>query len=343
MGYLFSTLRRIVCLFAIAGLVGAVAGAPARGRGQELKAAFKRFTFKNVAGNAITQTDITLDQTPGVIKGGQGLGGSDTFKNSKVTGKTLTLTGGSLAVGASDAFDMNLSPLMKGPYVIQQVVLTDANGTQTTLNLGTKVFKDNVAGFTLDEFYDLTNPAIGLLHIGNGSPGLDIEYTLTNLRVFTNLSLATFDIDNYTSPAATATPVIVRSSWTITPGGANDLDLLLGPIIADRYELAAVDSLIVRDLETGATFVTQPLFLPRRQRSRGRAASPCSRWARSACSGCAGGSARPAGGPARAWKRDPKGGPDSVCFVRSRTRRTLDIPATEIGAVSVKACRVMAD
>ena len=253
-----SLVSALFCLVAIAVLVGAVSQTASHA--QELKASFKRFTYKNPSNNAITRVDITLDQKPGVIKGGQGIGGSDTFKKSTVAGNTLTLTDGSLAAAASDELDMNIGPMVKGQYAIQKVVLTDADGGQITLTAGTKAFKDNVTGFTQDEFYDLTSLGGGLLHIGAGSPGLDVEYTLTNLRVFTNLPLTTFDIDSYTLPAATATALIDLDTWTITPDGLHDLDLPLGPIIPNAYELAAVDSVTVRDLATGAIFVTGPLF-----------------------------------------------------------------------------------
>jgi len=147
--------------------------------------------------------------------------------------------------------------------------LTDANGVETTLNSGTKAFKDNVTGFTQDEFYSLMVPSNGMLHIGDGSPGLDVEYTLKNLRVFTNLPLTTFTIDSYTLPALTATPVITLPSWTITPDGLNDLDLSLGQILSNRYELAAIDSLTVTDLSTGATFITPSLYFAESTAVRG--------------------------------------------------------------------------
>jgi hypothetical protein len=225
-----------------------------------LNRTIKTFSYRNTTG--LTADSVTLvlgNPLPDVgPKGAKGA--SNQFTNAVISDdrRRITFTGGILKPGDKDSFTMELGSWRKGQYPIAAMIVTEGTNQTVIADSTPKEFEESMTGFTQDEYYDQSGSNV-LLHIGVGVPGLNIQYTLTNLRVYTNLSEANFDLNSYTS-VGSAVPLIQISSCTITSDGSNDLNLFLGAPVDQRYELAMVDSLTVTDLQTQDSFTTGPMY-----------------------------------------------------------------------------------
>ena len=210
----------------------------------------------------VTFTSKTSSTVPTRGTGSRSSYASDQFDTASGLG-SATLNFANASVGFGSGSTDNFSVLLEGdtnehnPLMVSQVVFTNGGVPKKTLlpNLldpKDKEFEMNVAGFTNAEFFDLTNLDSVYLNLLNWLTQLNLEYTLSDLKVFTNLPRGNFNMDNYLN-TGDAVPVYSAASVTIGPGVT--LQIPLGGIQSNTYVLATINTLSITDLDNGNTNV----------------------------------------------------------------------------------------
>lgn len=228
---------------------------PQPSHAQELKTTtIKDITVKNPSGNA---DKVVVSHNLDVVRT-QGKAGT-VFAKDAINGGTVTFTGGTLNSGAQSTYAVHFNGAILPPppvaSVVSRIQFYDGNTLLKTIENTTGIknpdaiqkaqaqeFAQNVTGFTYEEYYDLSNLADGLLHIGNSNAALDLTYTIDNLNVYTNLPLSNYTLSTFDDPG-TATPIYSASSVTLDPG--QSFDLPLGSILPNGYELATATEITV--------------------------------------------------------------------------------------------------
>ncbi len=126
-----------------------------------------------------------------------------------------------------------------------------------------KAFKKGVLGIINNDYFDFSDPSNATFNLINNAPGdsaANVQYTLENLRIYTNLPESNFTEDTFDT-VGTATPVFNMSSVVVAPGQA--VSIPLGPVGApgQSYAVALTDGTITEDLDSNSQQVAGPLSI----------------------------------------------------------------------------------
>ncbi|MBA6233112.1 MULTISPECIES: PEP-CTERM sorting domain-containing protein [unclassified Colwellia] len=116
----------------------------------------------------------------------------------------------------------------------------------------TKKFKKRVTGFTNDEAFDFSDLTQSHLRLFNTDASLNLRYLMTDFKIYTDLSLANFTLEDFMYDLPVDNLFLEISELVIEPGETSDF--LLGSMNLGTYALATIGTLIVEDLSDGSRF-----------------------------------------------------------------------------------------
>lgn len=139
-----------------------------------------------------------------------------------------------------------------GDVIENQTLENGADNTSPEL-AKTKRFKQRVTGFTNDEAFDFSDLTQSYLRLFNTDPSLNLRYLLSDFKLYKNLSLVDFTLEDFMLDPSEANLLLAIPEFAIEPG--ETIDFLLGAVDTGTYALATIGTLIVEDVSDGTRFV----------------------------------------------------------------------------------------